>query len=69
MSRSLEEELIAFVRDFETWFHKWDDEADDCGFMNGDSDKYKGEDGQEQLAELGKQARDLLLKQLAASGL
>jgi hypothetical protein len=65
----MEKELLHFVRDFETWFGKWDDESDDCGFMNGDSDKYKGEDGQEQLNALGKKARGLLLRDLATTGL
>lgn len=65
----MDAELIAFINDFETWFKKWDDESDDCGFMNGDSDKYKGEDGQKQLDALGKRARKLLLKNLAATGL
>lgn len=61
--------MLAFLHDFDVWFSKWNDESDDCGFMNGDSDKYKGEDGQEQLEALGKRARRLLLKDLAASGL
>lgn len=62
-------DALEFIRDFETWFKKWDDEADDCGFMNGDSKKYKGEDGQEQLDALGKRARKLLLSNLAEHGL
>lgn len=65
----MENELLAFVRDFETWFKKCDDESDDCGFMNGDSTKYEGEDGQDQMAELGKRARDLILRDLASKGL
>ena len=65
----MEKELVAFVRDFETWFLKWADESDDCGFMNGDSDKYKGEDGQEQLDVLGKRAAKLLRTNLATLGL
>lgn len=65
----MEKELLTFVRDFEMWFAKQDDELDDCGFMNGDSYKYKGEDGEKQLVDLGKRARSLLLRNLAASGL
>ena len=56
----MEKELLAFVADFEIWFGKQDDESDDCGFMNGDSDKYKGEDGRDQLAALGLRARMLI---------
>ena len=56
----MEKELLIFIADFATWFRKWSDESDDCGFMNGDSDKYKGEDGQDQMATLGERAIKLL---------